>query len=1021
LIYTSGSTGTPKGVMVEHRGLPNLAIAQIRTFSVEPDSRILQFASFNFDASVSEVAMALLGGACLYIPRRGVILAGDPLAKIVAEHRITHATLPPAVLATLTKGRELDSLRVLIVAGEALPDSLASQWVEGRRLINAYGPTETTIWAAGHECRVEQAGKPPIGRPMANARIYILNRHGEAAPMGVAGELYIGGVGVARGYWKRPEMTAEHFLPDPYAAEAGDRIYRTGDVGRWLEDRNIEFLGRNDFQVKIRGFRIELGEIEARLAKRPGVREAVVIMREDTPGDKRLVAYYTVAELDGDQTGKDGAVMLNAESLRTHLAATLPEYMVPAAYVLLKRLPLTVNGKLARKALPKPEGDAYGAREYESPQGTTEIILAGIWADLLGVERVGRRDNFFDLGGHSLLAVRAIARIQQQLKIEAALKDLFTCPQLHSFAALFALPRNQDAERAIPIREKGAELPLFFPHGADDEAGYAWAIAPYIDSRIPIYELPAQKNEGSRLRTIEGQAQRMVKMIRDVQPVGPYRIVGYCFGSFLAYEIAKQLIGADEEVFLGLLDFRVVFGNTDDEPLVTSTAVNQDPKMKFLSAVSDHAAASNLPASVHQAVTELRQSSHNLEEAFYHCKHRGWVPEPWMHLTPARLEKLLTHLVDMERCPYFFSALPIDVHMFVAQDERSAADLPDHFAALVPGATLRSIPVPGTHDTMVQNPNVKQLGPSLGLGIEEASKNKASATPIHSVVSLTDEGLSTQDRGIPLFCVPAIGLSAMCFAGLGSALNGARPIYGFRARGLSEGAIPHTTVEAAASFYLKELNTVCSRGPVHLLGHLGGGWIAFEMALMLHAAGRNVLSLTLLQSEPPEDESSHGVRDYTVSEVVGNWLDIIGLSTGRSPVTLADLEREGPARQRQILRQLMVDCGLLPIESATGDLYRLLQILGIGLRTRYIPQRAYPGTIHLVLADERRGPQENLAKSETTAIRWQRWGSGVVECHSPGNHMTMLKLPHVLNLADIIEAETKRSDRDVLTPKAATA
>jgi arthrofactin-type cyclic lipopeptide synthetase C len=273
-------------------------------------------------------------------------------------------------------------------------------------LQNLYGPTETTVdataWSYSHELTLVN---PPIGRPIANTQIYILDEYGDPVAVGVAGELYIGGAGVARGYLNRADLTAEKFLKDPFSSIPDARMYRTGDLGRWLADGNIEFLGRNDYQVKIRGFRIELGEIEARLAEYPGVREAVVIAREDTPGDKRLVAYYTEA-LGGEFT-------VGAEALRTHLSASLPEYMVPAAYVALEFLPLTPNGKLDRKSLPAPELDAYATRGFEPPEGEIETKLAAIWADVLKLDRVGRHDHFFELGGHSLLAVTLIERMRR--------------------------------------------------------------------------------------------------------------------------------------------------------------------------------------------------------------------------------------------------------------------------------------------------------------------------------------------------------------------------------------------------------------------------------------------------------------------------------------------------------------------------------------------------------------------------------------------------------------------------------
>jgi non-ribosomal peptide synthetase component F/acyl carrier protein len=313
----------------------------------------------------------------------------------------------------------------ILCGGEMLPSRLADALLErGGMVWNFYGPTETTVWSTAFRVK-HDIGSVSIGKPITNTRIYILDSHGQPVPVGVTGELYIGGAGVARGYWNQPELTAERFLRDPFVGDGKARMYRTGDLGRWLPDGNIEFLGRNDFQVKIRGFRIELGEIEAALGTHSAVREAVVIAREETPGDKRLVAYYT--SVVSEQA-------VGAEQLRAHISARLPEYMVPAAYVRLEALPLTANGKLDRKGLPAPEGDAYAVRGYEAPVGEIETKLAQIWAEVLKLDKVGRHDNFFELGGHSLLAVRMISRIREVLDIEVSISALFAHPALSEFA-----------------------------------------------------------------------------------------------------------------------------------------------------------------------------------------------------------------------------------------------------------------------------------------------------------------------------------------------------------------------------------------------------------------------------------------------------------------------------------------------------------------------------------------------------------------------------------------------------------
>ncbi|MDB4952371.1 MAG: pcbAB [Gemmatimonadetes bacterium] len=416
VIYTSGSTGRPKGVLVPHRGLCNVAAAQQCTFGVGPDDRVLQFASLSFDAAAFELVMALASGAALCLAPREELLPGSGLLDLLRRHAVTTLTLPPSALAALPVG-ELPTLRNITVAGEALPAELVARWGVRHRLWNLYGPTEATIWSTVSEC-ADPARSPDIGQPIPNTRAYVLDGAGEPLPVGVPGELYVGGAGVARGYLGRPALTAERFVPDAFGGEPGARMYRTGDRVRWLADGRLDFLGRVDHQVKVRGYRIEPGEIEARLREHPAVREAVVMVREDATGDRRLVAYVV---------GDDSA---GAEVLRAYLGETLPEYMVPAAYLRLDTLPLTPNGKIDRKALPSPEGDAYARAAYEAPVGETEELLAQIWSEVLGVERVSRGDDFFELGGHSLLAVQVIAL----LEMEIDLAELFARPVLKDFA-----------------------------------------------------------------------------------------------------------------------------------------------------------------------------------------------------------------------------------------------------------------------------------------------------------------------------------------------------------------------------------------------------------------------------------------------------------------------------------------------------------------------------------------------------------------------------------------------------------
>jgi amino acid adenylation domain-containing protein/non-ribosomal peptide synthase protein (TIGR01720 family) len=458
VIYTSGSTGEPKGVMVERRGLQNLMRWYLDDLGLTACDAVLLVSSYNFDLTQKNIFGPLLVGGRLHLAAD----AFDPRALVrqIQRERITHINLSPSAFYALVDAdpdAQLGSLKRVVLGGEPIQAARLALLLEPRPdFINSYGPTECSDVVGWHRLSREleryQAAPIPLGRPVRNLRLYILDAAGRPVPIGVAGEIVVGGEGVARGYLNRPDLTAERFVPDPFSDKAGARMYRTGDLGRYLPDGTIEYLGRNDDQVKIRGFRIELGEIEAKLAKHEGVKEAVVMAREDVRGEKRLVAYYTPQEQNAAP---------DAEDLRAHLQSQLPEYMVPAAYVRLDSLPLTPNGKLDRKALPAPEADAYATRGYEAPQGEIETAIAGIWQQLLGLAQVGRHDDFFALGGHSLLAVRLISQLRQRFGVELAVGELFAHPQLSALAQAVSLAGRSTVPRIVPVT-RDAVLPLSF-------------------------------------------------------------------------------------------------------------------------------------------------------------------------------------------------------------------------------------------------------------------------------------------------------------------------------------------------------------------------------------------------------------------------------------------------------------------------------------------------------------------------------------------------------------------------------
>ncbi|MDQ3959313.1 MAG: amino acid adenylation domain-containing protein, partial [Pseudomonadota bacterium] len=422
VIYTSGSTGVPKGAMIEHKGMLNNVWGKIPKLGLTAEDVIAQTASQCFDISVWQFLTALLcGGRVQIIPDEVVHEPGSLLGEI-DQARMTILEVVPSLLREMLAveaSLPLSCLRWLLPTGEALPQELCREWFKrypGIPLLNAYGPAECADDVAFYPITAppaEQAVYIPIGRPAGNLRLYVLDAEMRPVPIGVPGQLYIGGIGVGRGYLRDPARTAEAFVPNPFIQEPGARLYQTGDRGRWRAEGHIEFLGRMDQQVKVRGFRVELGEIEARLAEHPQVREAVVIIREDRPKEERLVAYLVTE------------TALQPEELRVALKEMLPQYMIPSAFVFLEELPLTPNGKVDRRALPAPEISAQLEDRYVAPRTPLEEILAGIWGEVLGVERIGIHDNFFELGGHSLLAVQLLSRLRKFFKVEMTLRDLF--------------------------------------------------------------------------------------------------------------------------------------------------------------------------------------------------------------------------------------------------------------------------------------------------------------------------------------------------------------------------------------------------------------------------------------------------------------------------------------------------------------------------------------------------------------------------------------------------------------------
>jgi amino acid adenylation domain-containing protein len=536
VIYTSGSTGKPKGVMIEHTSVVNLIHSQIEPLDLRPGISVFQFASLSFDASCYEIFCTLLCGGKLILTSKDTLLDASALKKILTNQKVELITLPPSYQSIFEE--EVYDLKTIVSAGEALNSEYAlALRQKGVRVINAYGPTENTVCAVLTDEPITSGGAITIGKPISNVEIFILGAAGELLPVGVTGELHIGGSQLARGYLNRNELTKERFIPNPFCLDSGARLYKTGDVARWLPDGNIEYLGRIDDQVKIRGYRIEPGEIESVIQQSGQVKQAVVLARGQHL-NKYLVGYIIWSH------------EANKDTLLKHLESVLPEYMIPSFWVELESFPLTTSGKIDRKALSEPElAKIITSQGYVAPVTDFEVGVVRIWERLLNHERVGIEDNFFDLGGHSLLAMRVIASIRKDFGNELNIKDLFVYPTIAGLSnRLMQIRENQTedfySEVLVPIKTGGFKDPLYFICGAGGTVFTFKIFSEYLDKNQPVYGLQ-QPTEIASLEsfpdTLEGIASRYIEEIMRQNPSGPYALAGHCHGGTIAFEMARQL------------------------------------------------------------------------------------------------------------------------------------------------------------------------------------------------------------------------------------------------------------------------------------------------------------------------------------------------------------------------------------------------------------------------------------------------------------------------------------------------
>jgi amino acid adenylation domain-containing protein len=561
IIYTSGSTGKPRGVLLTHAGLVNHHVAVQKLYDLESSDRVLQFSSISFDIALEEIFPTWVAGATVVLRTEVMPLGARDFLRWIGSQGITVLDLPTAYwhelvhqLSELTEPMPA-TMRLVIVGGEKVSAQVLAAWnrlVSGQiRWINTYGPSEASIIVTAYEPRtndrVEAPTIVPIGRPIANTQVYLLDPHLHPVPDGMRGELYIGGVGLARGYLNRPQLSAEKFIHNPFTSDPGARLYKTGDMARYLPNGDIEFLGRSDEQVKVRGFRVEIGEVESALAQHPSVHGSIIAVREDEAGSKQLVAYIVPER----KPGPSGA------ELRNFLREKLPDYMIPSVFVTLDSLPLTPNGKVDKRALPEPRRVSVGRDQTgKAPRDPLQAQLAQIWESVLGQRPIGVDQNFFELGGHSLLAVRLMHSMEQTFGRRLPITMLFHAPTVERLAALLQKEEWSPAwSSLVAIRGSGAKPPFFCVHGIGGTVLRFRDLAHFLGSDQPFYGLQAQGLDGERPHhtRIEDMAAHYIAELQMVQSEGPYYIGGYSFGGTVALEMACQLRAQGQAVGLVVL------------------------------------------------------------------------------------------------------------------------------------------------------------------------------------------------------------------------------------------------------------------------------------------------------------------------------------------------------------------------------------------------------------------------------------------------------------------------------------
>ncbi len=718
LIYTSGSTGKPKGVQIQHRALVNFLASMAKKPGITSRDVLLAVTTISFDIAGLEMYLPIICGATIFVASQETSMNPELLIRKIEENKATILQATPVTFRMLNSAEWTGSKRLKILCGgEAMPKELAFDLVQKcGELWNMYGPTETTVWSTVEKVVVDEKDKTGyinLGKPIDNTFIYVLNSEFQPVPVGYPGELFIGGDGLAKGYFNLPEMTREKFLPDPFSSRPGDRMYRTGDLVQQTDEGKLEFLNRVDSQVKIRGFRIELGEIESAMTQYPTISDNVVLVREDAPGDKKLVAY--IVKRENQET--------DLPELRQFLRTKIPDYMVPTAFVFIDQFPLTPNGKIDRKALPAPlDSGQENTKDYIEPKTDTEKKLALIWVELLKLKRVGTDENFFEIGGHSMIAVTLMIRIEKELGIRLPLATLFDHSNIRDMAEF--IDKKVEPARwgsLVPIRSKGSKPPLYLVHGAGLNLLLYTTIVSHLDPEQPVFGLQAKGLDGidEPLNTIEGIAAYYNDEIRKIDKSGSYALAGFSMGGQIAYEMARQLLLMGQTVsFLGVFD--TVSDNVSDRHLLLGQRIAGRVDRLFNQVIWNAITFIKKPSSEKYDFIAYKMKSirQRITKNDYELKPEG-VSEGKQSELPKYLHKV--HQANFEALDrYILPQYPGKMHLFRALDHTFYIKDPIAYGwpEYVKGGVV-IMDIPGSHSRIFAPPNDKIFAEALQKCLDE--------------------------------------------------------------------------------------------------------------------------------------------------------------------------------------------------------------------------------------------------------------------------------------------------------------